>query len=189
MSKDKPKPLTRSEVVVEAWKRLNSDSLGAQELEQIQKMLATKFGDSGVESPVSIARTLAEFGVPLRHPEVLDYDILWRDANSFESLSCGPIDFSTIEASVASLKALNSLWDRLTVQNDSKGLARLQRVVSDIREQLRLLSRSKRVSGERKKVAIEAESWLRIFLQNPQIFQDWLELRLNSVEFQRAFVK
>jgi len=189
MSKDKARRVTRSELVVETWKKLNSESLGAPELEEIQKVLASTFGESGVEGPASIARTLADTGVTLRHPEILDFDSAWRDGQSFDSMGCGELDFNTMEATVVSLNTLNSLSDRLEEQQDARGKANLRALVAAIRQQLRLLSRSKAVSELRKKAATEADLWLGIWLQNPQIFEDWRELRMNSEEFRRVFGK
>jgi hypothetical protein len=189
MRKDKPRAITRSELVLETWTSLNSESLGANELEEIQKELAARLGDSGVESPASIARSLADIGVPLRHPEVLDYDTVWRDAHSLDSLGLGELDFSTIEAAVISVKKLNTLRDRLKDQKDTKGLANMRTLVPSLRQQLRLIASSKTVSEQRKKVAVEAEQWLDVWLQNPRIFEDWLALRMNSNEFQTVFGK
>lgn len=187
MIKDQSRAVTSSELVVETWKRLDSEALGAPELEEIQKVLAATFGPSGVESPASIARTLADIGVTLRHPEVIHFDTAWRDAQSFDSLGFGELDFNTIEASAVSVNTINRVWALLEEQKDARRLANLQRMVSAIRQQLRLLSRSKAVSEQRKKVALEAELWLGIWLQNPQIFEDWRGLRMNSEEFQRVF--
>ena len=187
MSKDKVKPLTRSELVVETWKRLNSESLGSPEIEEIQKVQEVTLGDRGVESPASIARTLADIGVRLRHPDILDSDSAWRNANSFDSLDCGELDFDTIDACVRSVQTLSRLWDRLEKQHDARCLATVRTMILAIRQQLRLLSRSKTVSEQRKRVAVEAELWLGIWLQNPRIFDDWRDLRMNSPEFQRVF--
>jgi hypothetical protein len=189
MSRNKPRAVTRSELVVETWHRLKSESLGARELEVIQKAIVTEFGESAVESPASIARTLADIGVQLRHPEILDYDSVWRGAHSVDSLGFGELDFSTIEVAVASVKTLDTLWARLTDQKEARGLANLTTLVSTIRQQLRLFSRSKAVSEPRKKVAIEADLWLGVWVQNPQIFEDWLQLRMNSEEFHSVFGK
>lgn len=189
MTKDKARRVTRSELVVETWNKLNSESLGASELEEIQKALVSTFGESGVEGPASIARTLADTGVTLRHPEILDFDSAWRDVHSFDSMGCGDLDFNTIEATVVSLNTLSSLLDRLEEQQDARGKATFRAMVAAIRQQLRLLSRSKAVSELRKKAAIEADQWLGIWLQNPQIFEDWRELRMNSEEFRRVFGK
>jgi len=189
MSKEKPKAVTRLDVVIETWRNLKSDSVGACELEEIQRVLAVRLGDAAVQSPASIARTLADIGAPLRHPEVLDFDTVWREAHSVNSFEFGELDFRTIETAVGSVKTLDTLWDRLKEQKDAKGLASLRTLVLAIRQQLRLLSRSRKGSRQRKKVALEVEQWLGVWLQNPQIFADWLELRMNSAEFRSAFDK
>lgn len=186
MTKEKPRAVTRSELVIQTWKKLKSDSVGAPELEEIQRALTARFGNSAVESPATIARTLADVGVPLRHPEVLDFDTLWRDQRSLDP---GELDFSTIDATRVSIRALNTVWDSFKGQKDAKRLASFQSLLTSIRQQLRLVAGSKTATEQRKKVAIESELWLGIWLQNPDIFEDWLELRMNSVQFQTIFGK
>ena len=178
--------MSRAALVREAWTKLESDSLGAREIEEIQKMIATNLGDNAVESPAAIARTLADAGVRLRHPEVLDYDSYWRERHLTDPFGDEQLDFTTIEAAIASMEAIRLAWERL---QENKGGSRIRMSVVNIREQLRLSASSRTVPADTKKVASEVEQWLGIWLQNPQIFRDWLELRLSSPDFRAVFRK
>src|SRR5882724_7816962 len=73
------KSRTSHESIIEEWEDLDCESVGARELEQIQEVLREMFGEGACDSPASIARTLADEGAVLRHPEVFDYDTQWRE--------------------------------------------------------------------------------------------------------------
>lgn len=186
MNDEKPKPISRTALILEAWTKLESDSLGAREIEAIQNTIASNLGENAVESPASIARTLAETGVPLRHPEVFDYDTLWRERHLADVFADVELNFSTIEAAIGSLAAITSAWDR---RPDEKEASRIRTSVVNLRAQLRLSASSKTMPAGAKMVAAEVEQWLGIWLQNPHIFQDWLELRLSSPDFRAVFSK
>jgi hypothetical protein len=69
----RPRPVR--ELIIECWQQLDREFLGASELQEIQRSVQA----SGLElAPSLIARTLADVGVRLRHPEVIDCDALWR---------------------------------------------------------------------------------------------------------------
>ena len=187
MNKQNRQAITKSDLIIESWKRLNAETLGRRELEEIQLALRTTFGDGGVESPASIARTLADLGVPLRHPDILEADTDWRAARMLDSSPLGALNFSTIDDAVSSARTINGEWTRLQSTNDANANARLKAIVTALRQELSLLGRSKAIEEDRKKVAVEVANWLGVWLQNPQIFADWVELRTNSREFLKTF--
>src|SRR6266446_7946862 len=88
---------TKEDLIVEVWEQLDCDSVGAAELEQIQKAIRERFGEGAVDSPASIARLLADEGAILRHPEVLECDADWRVRASAVS-ELPAVNFEGLEA-------------------------------------------------------------------------------------------
>src|SRR5438270_7718122 len=84
--------ISKVELIVSTWQRLECPRVGGDELREIQSELRKQFGAGGVQSPASIARVLADEGAELKHPEVIEYDAEWRqaqlenDAKRFERL-------------------------------------------------------------------------------------------------------
>src|SRR5436853_6319695 len=72
--------ISKIELIVSTWQRLECPRVGARELREIQSELRNQFGAGGVQSPASIARVLADVGAELKHPEVIEYDAEWRQA-------------------------------------------------------------------------------------------------------------
>jgi len=61
-----------------------------------------------------------------------------------------------------------------------------------MRESLRQSVRSLKAEldslSSRKELAAEVAQWLGVWLQNPQIFTEWLALRQNTPEFHERFL-
>ena len=169
---------TKNEVIENAWDALGSDSLGVRELELIQSALEQTFGRTGIESPARIARTLADLGVPLRHPEILNADLIWREAQVEKLFEEGEIDFGTIELAVSSVKVIEMRRIKFLELGDDEGVESLKEHVREIKAELTLLN---------SELAVEIVEWLAIWLQNSEIFSDWLDLRQKSPEFVGKF--
>src|SRR6266566_3662310 len=72
--------ISRREAIVSEWRRLGATSVGTDELLRIQQAISEALGKHAVESPATIARELAQEGAELRHPEIIDCDARWREA-------------------------------------------------------------------------------------------------------------
>jgi len=177
---------TKQDLIIEVWENLDCESVGVRELEQIQQALRDKFGDGAMESPASIARVVADEGAVLRHPEVFACDLEWRrrsvDDRSFQQ----ELDFSSLSAAFLSMVKLEE--KRLELQpNDTRGLTQLRDIVTSARKDSLLRARSKIIDVAQREEAAETSQWLTIWLQAPELFSDWLDLRRRSPEFRKRF--
>src|SRR5688572_33231083 len=117
---------TKADLIIEVWEALDCESVGSRELEQIQRALQETFGEGALDSPASIARTVADEGAVLRHPEVFECDSKWRErlisaARPLESLS-----FSNLADASESVRKLES-WRRKFAEDGNRvELRRLQ---------------------------------------------------------------
>ena len=170
--------------MIEVWEALDCESVGRSELEQIEQALLGRFGQGAIESPAAIARTLADEGAMLRHPEVFEWDLEWRERNLGSSLTT-QLDFSGLSEAVASLGKLEE--KRHQVGGDNKELDRLREIVTNARREVLLAERSKVLSAEQREKAKEISEWLAVWLRSPQLFPDWLDLRMRATEFKKKF--
>src|SRR3989442_5742000 len=97
---------TKRDLIIEVWEHLDCESVGARELEQIQQALHERFGDGTLESPASIARTVADEGAVLRHPEVFHFDSKWRERNLTGQSLSSELDFQTLSEALHSFLKL-----------------------------------------------------------------------------------
>jgi hypothetical protein len=169
---------TKNEFIESAWDELGSESVGAKELELIRRALEQSLGRAALESPAQIARTLADLGVKLRHPEVLNADLEWREAQVELLFESSDIDFGTIESAISSMGRIEMRRVRFLELGGEDGVESLKDYVRDLKAEL--------VERETE-VTLEVVQWVTIWLQNPEIFSDWLALRQKSPEFIRKF--
>ena len=123
------------------------------------------------QSPASRARTQADHGVQLVHPDVLNEDVRWRSARLF---TAEELNFDTMAAAVA--------WMEELPRKDPP-----RETVLSLKRELELVVASSRTSEKDRQLATELAQWLTVWLQNPQIFTDWLALRRNTAEFRELF--
>jgi hypothetical protein len=163
-------PTTKDQVILELWEQTGSDIVNASALTLIQDALAQRFGSES--SPASIARVLADHGASLGHPEILQADVRWRERQ--HTFTPDDLTFNTIQSAFAFIEKLG--------QSDNQRQSILQ-----IKSELEWLSTSSTAPPNRRAVAREVAQWLAVWLQNSQIFPDWLALRRSTTEFQELF--
>ena len=176
--RSKEKQQINKELIERAWDELESESVGAKELSLIHQALEVKLGRSSKASPAQIARTLADAGIPLRHPEVLSADLAWREARLETLFKAGEITFETIEAAVESIRKIESRRAKFFEMGEEADVESLRDYVREIKAEM---------ARGKTDVTTEVAHWLTIWLQNPEIFSDWLSLRLKSPEFLSTF--
>ena len=167
---------TKDQVIVEVWEKSDSEIVRASDLTLIQDALIKRFGSDS--SPASIARVLADHGARLGHPEILQADMRWRERQHL--FTPDDLAFDTINAANAFIEKL----EQLRTSHDQQSL---RQSVQEIKHELDLLATIPTVPASRRAVAGEVAQWLTFWLQNPQIFADWLDLRRSTAEFKDLF--
>lgn len=178
---------TKHDLIVEVWEELDCESVGGRELEQIQQALQERFGDGALESPASIARIVADEGAVLRHPEVFDYDSKWRERKFAGEGLFDELDFSSLSQALESLARLDDFRREFQARSHQKGPEQLRAVIASARKDCLLIARSKVVDEGQRQQAKEISKWLTVWLQSPELFSDWLDLRRRSPEFRKTF--
>lgn len=151
---------------------MGREVVGAPELESIQEAICTRFGTS--VSPASIARALADHGVRLGHPAILRTDLRWRKCNLL--FSAEDLTLDSLEAATNLVEKIESL--RRQHENEPATLEHLFNEVRQIKSELQLIESH---------LAQELGQWLTIWLQNPGIFKEWLDLRRSTEQFRLQF--
>lgn len=178
---------TRQELIIEVWEALDCESVGERELLAIQNVLRESLGAGAVVSPAAIARELADEGATLRHPEVLNCDTRWREQQLVDLFEPGVLDFSNLASAEASFEAIEKARSAAERNGNAEQLKRLRELMVQYRQEAQLVSRSKIIPQLERSVANEISHWLTVWLEQPQLFPDWLSLRQRSSEYQGKF--
>jgi hypothetical protein len=185
---------TKRGLMVEIWDRLGRPAIGQRELLEIQRSVRSRFGQVAEESPAGIARVLADEGAELRHPEVIECDARWREAKierdsaEFKGLEAlltrRPLSLLKAEAVV---KKLEQLRQSSSASGDQTAAKEARELAIDGRQTLMSLAKDRNLSQRERAEQAEIAEWLKVWIQTPSLFADWLDLRRRSVEFQKKF--
>jgi hypothetical protein len=186
---------TRHELTIEVWVGLGRAAVGENELREIQRAIAKRFGAGAVDSPASIARLLADEGAELRHPEIIEFDARWREAQ----IEKGTLEFSVfdrfeaakplrLKQAEALITKLEKLRKKLEHAGDSQALRSLKDDAVSARQTVQSLAKSEKLKQRAHEEQVEIVEWLSVWIRTPTLFAEWLELRKRSADFQQRFL-
>jgi hypothetical protein len=187
MEKREWKARTKIDLMIEVWEHLDCESVGASELEIIAGAVRERFGEGAVESPATVARLLADEGAELRHAEVLELDARERATDPYEAMFRNVLKFSTFEQAAASIKNLENLRRQFARKKDREGLRRVHETALKGKQRAEMIARNPKVAQRKQAEKMEIAEWFTVWLKQPEIFSDWLELRQRSKDFRERF--
>jgi hypothetical protein len=178
---------TKHDLIIEVWEKLDCESVGAVEIEAIEAAVSAQFGDSAVESPMRIARLLADEGAALRHSEIMELWVTRYSDRPHDAEFRNLIKLDDLDSAERSLKRVENLRRKFAETSDNEGIRLLREEVLDAKTSITPVGRDRKTNTERRMQAAEIAEWLTIWLQSPDIFESWIKLRKNSVEFKSKF--
>jgi hypothetical protein len=180
------KSRTKEDLVIEVWEALDCESIGARELSAIEKEVAAHLGPNAVDMPMRTARILADEGAALRHAEILALDVSRRTDDPFAQFFKTIFTDTGLDETLASIRRVDELRRRLETEGDKELLRQLRSTALDAKA--RCLSVAERgLDGRISDEAAESARWITIWLESPDIFENWVGLRRASEDFIRRF--
>jgi hypothetical protein len=187
MKEHKWKSRTKHDLMIEVWEHLDCESVGATELEEIERAVRERFGEGAVESPVRVARLLADEGAELRHAEVLELDTRRRAVDPYEAMFKNLLKFADFAQAAASVRRLENLRRQFMRRKDQTGLRLVRETALKGKQRAQMIARNNAVDERKRAEKAEIAEWFAVWLQQPEIFDDWLELRQRSADFRKRF--
>jgi len=187
MNKGEWKSRTKRDLMIEVWEHLDCESVGAEELAAVAGAVRARFGEGAVESPATIARLLADEGAELRHAEVLEMDARQRTADPYEPMFRNVLKFSSFDDAANSIKRLDNLRRQFKRKSDKEGLRLVREKALKGKQRAEMISRNRKVDERKRAEKAEMAEWFAVWLRQPEIFDDWLDLRRRSQDFRDRF--
>ncbi len=97
------------------------------------------------------------------------------------------LQFATFEQAEACLRRLDGLWRGFRAAGDAERAAKILAIAREGRRRAQMIAGNQRVSAERRAEKEEIRQWFRVWLETPEAFFDWLELRKQSPDFVQRF--
>lgn len=173
--------------MIEVWEKLDCESVGAKEIEAIEIVVRDKYGDSAVDSPMIIARLLADEGAELRHSEILDLDVQRRLESPYDPMFRNILKFADFKQTLISIRSLENLRRKFAAENDKEGLRLTRETALKGKNRALMIGKNPKVDAQKRAEKQEIAEWFTLWLQSPDIFESWIELRRNSPAFKKQF--
>ena len=183
------KSRTKNDLIIEVWEALNCESIGAKEIAAIEEAVRARFGSSAVDLPMIIARLLADEGAELRHAEILELDVQRRLESPYDAMFRNILKFSDFKQTIVSIRNLENLRQKFLRENDKEGLRLVRETALKGKNRAQMIGKNPKVDETKRAEKTEIAEWFTLWMQSPEIFDNWIVLRQNSKDFKSRFVE
>ena len=97
------------------------------------------------------------------------------------------LHFKTLEDAEVSIMRLDELMRKFRGQHEHAAVGRVLNVARLGKRRAEMISRNNKVDAHKRAEKVEIASWFRIWLDTPDAFFDWLDVRKQSPEFRAKF--
>lgn len=174
-------PETKKQTILEVAEELDVERFTPAEVEQIRRQLITRLGAAGKTSSDYITDVLKEAGLRVSWSTGADTQDLYEE--EFRDL----LHFATLEDAEMCLVRLDELLRKFRAEGERAAAARVLEVARLGRRRAEMIARNQRVETRKRAEKQEILQWFRIWLEAPEAFFDWLEVRKASPDYQRRF--
>jgi hypothetical protein len=181
------KSRTKTDLIIEVWEALDCESVGAEEIEAIEEAVRGQFGEGAVESPMIVARMLADEGAELRHSEIMELYVKLRADTPYDAMFRNILNLSDLKQTLSSIRNLENLRKKFAAENDREGIRLVRETGKEAKRRSRAAAENEKIEKKKRDENWEIAEWFAIWMQTPEIFESWVELRKNSKEFKEKF--
>ena len=178
---------TKRDLIIEVWEKLDCESVGRVEIEAIEIVVMEEFGKRAVDSPMIIARQLADEGAELRHAEIMELDVERRLDTPYAPMFRNILRIETLEQTLTSIHQLENLRKKFLSGNDKEGLRLLRETALGGKNRALEIANSENIENTERMLNAEIAEWLTIWLGSPEVFEGWVHLRRSSKDFKEKF--
>ena len=146
-----------------------------------RRRLIAEHGEAGKTGSDYIADVLEAAGLKLEL--TLQEEAEDQYEEEFEDL----LHFKTLEDAEVSVMRLDELMRKFRSQGENAAVERVLNVARLGKRRAEMISRNQKVEAPKRAEKEEIANWFRIWLENPDAFFDWLDLRKQSPEFKSKF--
>ena len=172
---------TKKAMILRAAAAIGAEKWTAAEIDQLRRKLLADHGAEGKTSSDYIADVLQSAGwkVVLTAQEEAEDQF----EEEFEDL----LHFKTLGDAEVSLMRLDELLRRFKAHRENAAAERVMEVGRLGKRRAEMISRNHKVEARKRAEKEEIASWFRIWLENPDAFFDWLDVRKQTPEFREKF--
>jgi hypothetical protein len=174
---------TKKAMILRAAAAIGAEKWTPAEIDQLRRKLLADHGAEGKTGSDYIADVLQSAGwkVVLTQQEEAEDQF----EEEFEDL----LHFKTLSDAEVSLMRLDELLRRFKAHGERVAAERVMEVGRLGKRRAEMIARNHKVEAHKRAEKEEIANWFRIWLENPDAFFDWLDLRKQAPDFRDKFPK
>ena len=173
---------TKKQVILEYCRAKALERIGPEEIRALENELRARLGSSIKTSPSYIAGVLREAGKNVEyHDRFADPPLEEPYASRLRNL----LQFHDFVSAEASLRKLDQVYREYLEASDRTGTRLVRSLLRKGKLRAGSMAANPRVRPDKRAEKGEIAAWFRIWLETPDLFFDWLELRKASEEFRQ----
>lgn len=177
-----PSETSKKALILEVARGLGKPRFTPAEIEQIRRQLIAQLGAAGKTSADYIVTVLQEAGMR----------VVWSTRSDtegkYEEEFTDLLHFSNLDEAEMCLIRLDELLRKFVVEGENAAAERVREVARLGRRRAEMIAHNHKVEEEKRAEKAEIAQWFAIWLETPDAFFDWLEVRKKSLEFQQKFL-
>lgn len=172
---------TKKAMILEAARELGILKWTTAEVDQLRRKLIAAHGEEGKSTNEYIGDVLKSMGWKVQLTEREEAEERFEE--EFEDI----LHFKTLQDAEVSLTRLDELLRRFRAHGEKAAVERVLEIGRLGKRRAEMISHNRKVEAPKREEKKEIAEWFRIWLENPDAFFDWLEVRKAAPEFHEKF--
>jgi hypothetical protein len=172
---------TKKDLILTVAREMEKPRFTPAEIEQIRRRLIAQLGERGKTSVDYIVSVLEEAGMRVAMSTRSDTE------GKYEEEFADLLQFSTLEEAEMCLVRLDELLRKFLHEHERAAAERVREVARLGRRRAEMIARNRKVDETKRAEKQEIAQWFAVWLETPDAFFDWLEVRKQSAGFQSKF--
>ena len=172
---------TKKTMILETAREIGAEKWTPAEIDQLRRKLIAEHGEEGKTGADYVADVLKDAGLKVNLSQLEEVEDQFEE--EFEDL----LHFKTLKDAEVSLMRLDELWRRFQAHGEKAASGRVLEIARMGKRRAEMIARNHKVEPHKRQEKEEMANWFRIWLETPDAFFDWLDVRKQSAEFREKF--
>lgn len=172
---------TKKAMILEAAEEIHAPRWTPAEIDQLRRKLLAEHQDAGKVTTEYIVDVLKDAGMKVSLTQQEEAEDQFEE--EFEDL----LHFKTLQDAEVSLMRLDELMRRFQAHGEKAAVERVLDVARLGKRRAEMIARNQKVEPQKRAEKEEIATWFRIWLETPDAFFNWVDLRKQSPEFRSRF--
>jgi len=175
---------SKKQILLEVFQARGKQPIEVGALRAAQDDLRRQLGPEDRTSLGYIASILREAGYDVRYEDRYSDPVM---PEPYATRLKGALEFHDLASTEQSLLRMDAIYQEYSLAADRVGTAMVRALVKKGKLRAQSIGANPRVQARKRQEKVEIANWFRVWLETPDLFSDWLELRKSSEEFRQLF--